>query len=176
MTPFSGPETPLFQRSERMACPLLNTQLLSNSFEPWGPLCWESCSEQRGPKPGKSVGKRTKINWYKGIWRDTSSFGSQPSRCVCPMEMSRLSRGPSVQSMWSYTQKSGPKKQPKHKVFGRDIPGTSGTQTSGYPGQKLYASGLFLLFWTRSGRDVLGFGSGRPGFGKTLCKKTLGWF
>ena len=41
---------------------------------------------------------------------------------------------------------SGPKKQPKHKVFGRDIPGTSGTQTSGYPGQKLYASGLFLLF------------------------------
>ena len=41
---------------------------------------------------------------------------------------------------------SGPKKQPKHNVFGRDIPGTSGTQTSGYPGQKLYASGLFLLF------------------------------
>ena len=41
---------------------------------------------------------------------------------------------------------SGLKKQPKHKVFGRDIPGTSGTQTSGYPGQKLYASGLFLLF------------------------------
>ena len=41
---------------------------------------------------------------------------------------------------------SGPKKQPKHKVFGRDVPGTSGTQTSGYLGQKLYASGLFLLF------------------------------
>ena len=42
---------------------------------------------------------------------------------------------------------SGPKKkQPKHKVFRRDIPGTSGTQTSGYSGQKLYASGLFLLF------------------------------
>ena len=38
---------------------------------------------------------------------------------------------------------SGP---PKHKVFGRDIPGTSGTQTSGYPGQELYANGLFLLF------------------------------
>ena len=37
-------------------------------------------------------------------------------------------------------------KQPKHKVFGRDIPGTLGTQTSGYPGQKLYASGVFLLF------------------------------
>ena len=55
-------------------------------------------------------------------------------------------------------------KQPKHKVFGRDIPGTSGTQTSGYPGQKLYASGLFLLFWTGSGRDIPRFGSGRPGF------------
>ena len=40
---------------------------------------------------------------------------------------------------------SGPKKQPKHKVFGRDTPGISGTQTSGYPGEKLYASGLFLL-------------------------------
>ena len=26
----------------------------------------------------------------------------------------------------------------------QDIPGTSGTQTSGYPGRKLYASGLFL--------------------------------
>ena len=59
-------------------------------------------------------------------------------------------------------------KEPKHKVFGRDIPGTSGTQTSGCPGQKLYASGLFLLFETRSGRDVPGFGLGRPGFGKTL--------
>ena len=70
--------------------------------------------------------------------------------------------------------KSGPKKQPKHKVFGRDIPGTPGTQTSGYPGQKLYAGGLFLLFWTGSGRDVPGFGSGRPGFGKTLCKETSG--
>ena len=29
------------------------------------------------------------------------------------------------------------KKQPKDKVFGHDIPGTSGTQTSGYPAQKL---------------------------------------
>ena len=38
------------------------------------------------------------------------------------------------------------KKQPKAKVSGKDIPGTSGTQTSGYPRQKLYADGLFLLF------------------------------
>ena len=69
---------------------------------------------------------------------------------------------------------SGTEKQPKHKVFGRDIPGTSGTQTLGYPGQKLYAGGLLLLFQTGSGRYVPGFGLGRPGFGKTLCKKTLG--
>ena len=62
---------------------------------------------------------------------------------------------------------SGPKKQPKHKVFGRDIPWTCGTQTSGYPGQKPYANGLFLLFLTGSGRDVPGFGSGRPGFERT---------
>ena len=46
--------------------------------------------------------------------------------------------------------------------FGRDIPGTSGTQTSGYPGQKLYASGLFLCGFRQGvagmsrdlGRDV----------------------
>ena len=35
-------------------------------------------------------------------------------------------------------------------------------------GQKLYATGLFLLFQTGSGWDVPGFGSERPGFGKTL--------
>ena len=52
-------------------------------------------------------------------------------------EKSHLARG---------RKPSGPKKQPKHKVFGQDIPGTSRTQTSGYPGQKLYAGGLFLLF------------------------------
>ena len=59
---------------------------------------------------------------------------------------------------------SGRRKQPKDKVFGQDIPGTSGTQTSGCPGQKLHASGFFLLFKTRSGRDVPEFGSGRPGY------------
>ena len=41
---------------------------------------------------------------------------------------------------------SGTEKQPKDKVFGQDIPGTSGTQTSGYPGQTLYAGDIFLLF------------------------------
>ena len=40
---------------------------------------------------------------------------------------------------------SGRKKQPKDKVFGQDIPDTLGTQMSGYPGQKLYASGLFSV-------------------------------
>ena len=44
------------------------------------------------------------------------------------------------------TEVRSEKKQPKDKVFGQDIPGTSGTQTLGYPGQKLYASGPFLLF------------------------------
>ena len=38
-------------------------------------------------------------------------------------------------------------KKLKDKVFGQDIPETSGTQTSGYPGQKFYASGLFLREW-----------------------------
>ena len=65
--------------------------------------------------------------------------------------------------------------EPKDKVFGQDIPGTLGTQTSGYPGQELYASGLFVSFSAGSGRDVPGFGSRRPGFGTSLCKKTLGW-
>ena len=41
---------------------------------------------------------------------------------------------------------SGRKKQLKNRVFEQDIFGTSGTQTSGYPGQKLYASGPALLF------------------------------
>ena len=36
------------------------------------------------------------------------------------------------------TLTSGKKKEPKDKVFGQDVPGTSGAQTSGYPGQKLY--------------------------------------
>ena len=44
---------------------------------------------------------------------------------------------------------SGTEKQPKHKVFGRDIPGTSGTQTTGYPAQKLYASWPFSVVLDR---------------------------
>ena len=71
---------------------------------------------------------------------------------------------------------SGREKQPKEKVFGQDIPGTSGTQMSGYPGQELYASGLFLLFQAGSGRDVPGFVSGCPGFGKLYARKLWGCF
>ena len=40
-------------------------------------------------------------------------------------------------------QNSGRKKQPKDKVFGQDIPGTSGTQTWGYPGQKFMQEAFF---------------------------------
>ena len=41
---------------------------------------------------------------------------------------------------------SGTEKQPKHKVFGWDIPGTSGTQMSGYPGQNFMQVAFFCCF------------------------------
>ena len=65
------------------------------------------------------------------------------------------------------------KKEPRDKVS----LGMSRTQTSRYPEQKLYASGLCLLFSTGSGRDVPGFGSGRPGFGiawKNFMQESFG--
>ena len=69
---------------------------------------------------------------------------------------------------------------PVDKVFGQDIPGTSGTQTSRYPGQKLDAI-MQVAFFCCFRQGVAGmFGdlgrdSGRPGLGKkNLCKKTLG--
>ena len=53
------------------------------------------------------------------------------------------------------------KEQAKHKVFGRDIPGTSGSQTSGYPGQNFMQVAFFCCFrqggaWMSRdlGRDV----------------------
>ena len=53
----------------------------------------------------------------------------------------------------------------------------------GHPGprrrdisDKSFMQVAFFCCFRRSGQDVPGFGSGRPGFGKTLCKKTLGWF
>ena len=45
---------------------------------------------------------------------------------------------------WARADTSGRKKQNKDIVFGQGIPGQSGTQTSGYPGRKLYATSLFL--------------------------------
>ena len=51
----------------------------------------------------------------------------------------------------------------------------------GHPGprrrdipDKNFMQVAFSVVLDREGRDVPGFGSGRPGFGKTLCKKTLG--
>ena len=73
------------------------------------------------------------------ICESRSVKDKRPQRGFCTSENLNL-------GLDSGNEFSGPKKQPKHKVFGRDIPGTSGTQTSGYPWQKLYASGLFLLF------------------------------
>ena len=57
-------------------------------------------------------------------------------------------------------------KQPKDKVLGQDIPGTSGTQKSGFPGQKLYASGLFRQEVAGMSRDL---GRDVPNW-KTSCK------
>ena len=56
---------------------------------------------------------------------------------------------PTPQKYTKFCLSSGREKS--HKVFGQDIPGTSGTQTSGYPGQKLYASGPVMLFLDRAG-------------------------
>ena len=61
----------------------------------------------------------------------------------------------------------------KMKFVGQDIPGTSGTQTSGYPGQKRYASGLFLCCFRRSVRDVRDLGRD-PGFGKNFMQENFG--
>ena len=66
------------------------------------------------------------------------------------------------------------KKRPKNKVFGQDIPGTSGTQTSGYPVLKLYASGFFLLFREWPGCPEMWVGTSQ--IWKTLCRETLGRF
>ena len=66
------------------------------------------------------------------------------------------------------------KKQPKHKVFWRDIPGTSGTQTSGYPGQKLLCRWPFSVVSDREWPGCPGFGSGRPGFGKNFMQENSG--
>ena len=50
-----------------------------------------------------------------------------------------------------------------HKVFGRDIPGTSGTQTSGHPGQNL-CKWPFSVVLDREWPGCPGIWVGRPGF------------
>ena len=66
------------------------------------------------------------------------------------------------------------KKQPKHKVFGRDIPGTSGTQTSGYPGQKLYASGPFTVVLDREWPGCPGIWVGTSRIWKNFMQENFG--
>ena len=62
-------------------------------------VCW--------PEIGWKEETKRRNNKHKEIWRDTYTCGSQPScGCVpldCP-EMSRLSRGHSVQSLWNCTE------------------------------------------------------------------------
>ena len=43
-------------------------------------------------------------------------------------------------------KESGTEKQPKRKVFVRDFPGTSGIQTSGYPGRWVGTSRIWKSF------------------------------
>ena len=71
-------------------------------------------------------------------------------------------------------KKSGPKKQPKHRVFARDIPGTSGTQTSGYPGQKLYASGPFSVVLDREWPGCPGIWVGTSRIWKNFMQENFG--
>ena len=66
------------------------------------------------------------------------------------------------------------KKQPKHKVFGQDTPGTSGTQTSGYPRRKLYATGLFLLFLDREWPGCPGIWVGTSRIWKNFMQENFG--
>ena len=42
--------------------------------------------------------------------------------------------------------RSGPKKQPKHKVFGRDIPGTSGPRRQDIPDKNFMQVAFFCCF------------------------------
>ena len=68
---------------------------------------------------------------------------------------------------------SGREKHPKDKVLRQDIPGTSGTQTSG-SWTKTLCKWPFSVVLGTEWPGFPGFVSGRPRFGKTLYKKTLG--
>ena len=73
---------------------------------------------------------------------------------------------------------SGRKEQPKHKGFGRDVRGTmsSGTQTSGYPVQKLYASGLFSVVLDREWPGCPGIWIGTSRIWKNFTQENFGSF
>ena len=83
-------------------------------------------------------------------------------------------------SMFFFPRKRGvsPKKTQslpclQERKSGRDIPGTSRTQTSGYPGQKLYASGLFCCFRRRVAGMSQDLGWDVPDLEKRLSARKL---
>ena len=61
-------------------------------------------------------------------------------------------------------------KQPKDKVFGQDIPGNSGTQTSGYP-DKNFMQVTFLCCFRQG---VAGIWVGTSRISKNFMEETLG--
>ena len=75
---------------------------------------------------------------------------------------------------WMSFYVSGPKKQPKHKVFGRDIPGTSGTQTSGYPGQKTLCKWPFSVVFDREWPGCPGIWVGTSRIWKNFMQENFG--
>ena len=68
------------------------------------------------------------------------------------------------------------KKQPKHKVLGGIFLGHPGPRRRDIPNQDFMQKAFFCCF--RQGVAGMSRDLGRdvPDFGKTLCKKTLGWF
>ena len=73
------------------------------------------------------------------------SFPPPPPKPASPLSVvtgMRRTEAPNESS----DQISRRKKQPKDRVSGRDIPGTSGTQTSGYPGQNFMQVVFFCCF------------------------------
>ena len=60
------------------------------------------------------------------------------------------------------------------KFWGGIFLGHPGPRRRDIPDKNFIQVAPFCCFIQGSRRDVPGFGSGRPGLGKTLCKKTLG--
>ena len=66
------------------------------------------------------------------------------------------------------------KKQPKHKVLGRDIPGTSGSQTSGYPGTETLCKWPFAVVLDREWPGCPGICVGTSRIWKNFMQDTFG--